>query len=256
MKSKNVITTDSKYKTLWLIGLLLLWEIIGRLELFSPLLLPKFSEVMVTLFDAFINGSLMLQTLQSIGLVILGLTLSAVVGVILVYVDYFHRKLGYLIELLAGILHPLPGIALLPIVVLWFGIGLKAVFVVIFHGIVWSFYLNFKLGVATIDKPLIEAAKNNGATAFQLFRFVLLPCSKEAIVTGLMIGWSRGWRSLIGAEMIFGSISAVGGIGWFLYTSRAFGDIKSVYSGILVVALIGVLVEQLVFKKAHQIYPD
>jgi len=243
---------EIRNKSIWLMMIILLWEIVGRSGLVSPLLLPPFSHVLMSLIDNCIHGDLLLQSLQSILLVVVGLGVAVIIGTALVYMDYFSTSLKHLIEMLSSILHPLPGIALIPIVVLWFGIGLNAVFVIIFHGIVWSFYLNFKMGIANIDQALIEAAKNNGANRFQLFRFVLLPCSMHAIVAGLMIGWSRGWRALISAEMIFGSISAVGGLGWFMYTRRAYGDIKGVYSGIIIVALIGVLVEQLIFKKVKR----
>jgi len=241
-KSQKVV------KFFWFILLCSLWEVVTQLELFEPMLLPKLSSVVIKLADGLVRGDLLLQSGQSILLVLCGIILAAIVSIILVYLDYFYPILRSLIELLATILHPLPGIALLPVVILWFGVGLKAVFIVIFHGILWSFYLNVKLGVNSVDKALVEVAQNNGSTKIQLFRYVLIPCSRDAFFAGAMIGWSRGWRSLISAEMIFGAISSLGGIGWYLVTRRAFGDIQGTYAGIVIVALIGIMVEEIVFK--------
>jgi len=234
-------------KTIWLIILILLWEIVTGLGLVNSLLLPRFSYVIVKLITGLISGDLLLQAAQSIGFVIIGLIISVIIGTLFVYLDYYYTSIRALLELLASILHPLPGVALLPVIVLWFGVGSDAVLIIIIHAVLWSYFLNLKMGFKLIDQSLIEAAHNNGATKWQLFRFVLLPGSKEAMFAGLRIGWSRGWRGLISAEMIFGAISSLGGIGWFMYERRAFGDITGTYAGIVLVAIIGIIVEQLIF---------
>lgn len=153
---------------------------------------------------------------------------------------------------MAAALHPLPGVALLPVVVIWAGVGLRAVFLIIIHAVLWSLFLNIRSGFRTVDRALVETARNEGATDFQVFRLVLLPCSTEALTTGLQVGWSRGWRALIGAEMVFGAISSLGGIGWYIFERRAFMDTPGIYAGILVVALTGAVVEQLVFRHSEQ----
>lgn len=237
-----------RIKLFWVIILVLVWEIIGVFELVNPLLLPRFSSVVLYLIEGLAGGKLLFQLLQSITIIVLGMTISVVVGTIMSYLDYHYKTLRGLFDVLVSIFHPLPGIALLPVIVLWVGVGLDAVLVVIIHAVLWSYFLNLKQGFLDIDYSLIEAAKNNGASKCQLFRYVLIPESVQAIKTGIRIGWSRGWRGLISAEMIFGSISALGGIGWFMYERRAFGDIKGTYAGIVLVAIIGVIVEQAIFK--------
>lgn len=246
-----MIKTKTKWnhgKLIWLLVLIGLWELITMFGLVNPLLLPRFSTVIVEVVTGILAGELLLQVGQSIIFVIVGLIISLMIGTVMVYLDYNYVSLKALFELLASILHPLPGVALLPVVVLWFGVGSDAILVIIIHAVLWSYFLNLKLGFKMIDQSLIEAAHNNGASKWQLFRFVLLPESKDAIATGLRIGWSRGWRGLISAEMIFGAISSIGGIGWFMYERRAFGDVVGTYAGIILVALIGIVVEQLIFK--------
>lgn len=238
----------NKYKVIWLAIILLIWEVFASLKLVNPLLLPRFSKVIIEMFDGLINGDLLLQAIQSVVFVVIGLLVSIVIGTVLVYLDYFYPVIRALLELLASILHPLPGVAILPVVVLWVGVGSDAVLLIIIHAVLWSYFLNLKMGFGLIDQSLIEAAHNNGASKWQLFRFVLLPESLETMYAGIRIGWSRGWRGLISAEMIFGAISSIGGIGWFMYERRAFGDITGTYAGIIVVTIIGIVVEQVIFK--------
>lgn len=236
-------------KLFWIIGLLVVWEVVSRLGLLSPMLLPTLSDVIEELIKGLYKGKLLYQCLQSIGMVLIGLIISIVVGTLMVYLDYYYPVFQALFEVMASILHPLPGIALLPVVVLWAGVGMDAVLLIIIHAILWSFYLTLKMGFVAIDQSLIEAARNNGAHNFQLFKYVLLPGSMASVLTGIRVGWSRGWRGLISAEMIFGAISAIGGIGWFMYERRAFGDIKGTYAGIVLVAIVGIVVEQIVFRR-------
>jgi len=112
----------------------------------------------------------------------------------------------------------------------------------------WPMYINLNLGFKSIDNSLIEAAHNNGASQWQLFIYVLLPVSISSIMAGIRIGWSRAWRALISAEMIFGAVGSIGGIGWFLYEKRSFMDTKGMFAGILLVMLVGILVEHVIFN--------
>lgn len=236
----------------WLVTLPVVWELIVRSGAVSPLLLPPLKSVLAALRYGVLEGALLLQLLQSVGVIAAGLGVGLLLAVVLAYADYFHPVLRDPLELTAAALHPLPGIALFPIVVIWAGIGLRAVFIIILHAVVWSLYLSIRTGFRTVDAALVEAALNEGASRTQLFRHVLVPCSRSAFLTGLQIGWSRGWRSLIGAEMVFGAISSVGGIGWYLFERRTFMDTPGVYAGLLLIILTGVLVEQAVFRKPVQ----
>jgi NitT/TauT family transport system permease protein len=235
-------------KPAWILILMAIWEISTRFKWVDSLLLPPLSKVIVELIQGILNGKMLFQGLQSIAMVVSGLVISVLVGILITYLDYFYPLIRGLLEVLASILHPLPGIALMPVIVLWAGVGMDAVLLIIVHAILWSFYLNLKMGFETIDKSLIEAARSNGASNYQLFVYVLVPESQHAFTTGLRIGWSRGWRGLIGAEMVFGAISSIGGIGWFMYERRAFGDLVGTYAGIVLVACIGVFVEQILFR--------
>lgn len=243
-------------KCIWFVAIIIVWEFIVSMKWVNPLLMPSLRTVLKALFAGLWDGSLFLQLQQSITMVVGGLLIGTITALIMVYLDYFYLPFQSLFELLSSMLHPLPGIALLPIVILWTGIGKTTVLMIIIHAVLWSLYLNIKMGFAAVDPPLIEAAKNNGAGNLQLFRYVLLPCSIREIMGGIQIGWSRGWRALISAEMIFGAISSVGGLGWYIYERRAFMDTAGMFAGIILVILVGLVVEHFVFTYLTQKITD
>ncbi|MDD2534142.1 MAG: ABC transporter permease subunit [Eubacteriales bacterium] len=233
----------------WLIALIAFWQLIATVKLVNPLILPAFSNVLIRLISGLIEGTLALQLLQSIALVLLGLLVGNLMGLILAASDYFLPHLRPLITLLNAILHPLPGVALLPIVLLIAGLGTPAVLLIIIHATLWSSYLSYLSGFRSVTQEHLDIASNLGAGRLQVLWHVLLPLSKSQLLTGLQIGWSRGWRALVSAEMIFSAIGNLGGIGWYLFERRAFMDIEGVYAGIILIILTGFAMETLVFKK-------
>ncbi len=230
-------------KFLWLMFFIFVWEIIGIFEWVHPLILPRFTAVFLRFVEGIIKGSLLLQGIHSIKIVFFGLGIGCFLGLVFASLDYFFPTLQALFELLAAMLHPLPGVVILPIVLLFAGVGVEGICLVIIHNVLWSFYLNVKKGFKTIPREYVEVAQNNGAKKWQLWFYVLLPLSREHMKTGVHIGWARGWRGLISAEMIFGSISQIGGLGWYMYQRRAFMDTAGMYAGIIFVMLIGLIVE-------------
>ncbi len=240
---EGYLSKKTVQKIIWFVSLMAIWELFTRVGHVNPMLLPPLSVVFSVMIKGLVQGDLLFQLGQSLLMVFAGLGTAFLMALIMAYAGYFSRWLGSLFELLAGILHPLPGIALLPVVILWVGVGLPAVFVIVIHAVLWGLYLELKNGFESIEKDLIEVAHNHGATSLQLFVHVLVPCNFSVIRTGLMIGWSRGWRALISAEMVFGSISTLGGMGWYLYERRAYMDTPGIYAGILLLIAVGALME-------------
>ena len=239
-------------KVVWMMLGLILWEGTVRSGRVNELIMPSFASILEVTFTGVADGTLLLQLGQSILYVFFGLVLGLTIAFIMACVGYYYQWPASLFDLLGALFHPLPGVALLPIIILWFGIGPSAVFAVILHAVVWSQYLTIKDGFKAVDPSYIEAAGNNGAGKIQLIRHVLIPMSMNGILLSLQVGWSRGWRALISAEMIFGAISSVGGIGWYMYERRVFMDTAGMFSGILLVMLVGIIVEQWLFSRWFQ----
>jgi NitT/TauT family transport system permease protein len=130
---------------------------------------------------------------------------------------------------------------------LWFGLGTPSILFVLVHSVLWPVALGALSGFASVSPTLRMSGRIMGlkgpAFAFRL----LLPAALPSVVTGLKTGWAVAWRTLIAAELVFGVSSGSGGLGWFIYEKKNQLEIPSVFAGLLMVILIGVVVEYLVF---------
>lgn len=234
------------------IALLVLWESLFYMKLFPVQLFPSLGQILNALIDDLFTGKLLVQVGHSFFLIIVGLMISLILSIIIVYLSYFWNVFKVLTDTLIAILDPLPGIAILPIVILWIGIGEKAIFFIMIHSIVWPMVISIQTGFKNIDPIYIESAIINDISRLQLFWHILLPLSLSQILAGIKIGWSRSWRALISSEMIFGAIGVYGGIGWYLFEKRTFMNTPGMFAGLVVIIVISIIVEDVVFTKLDQ----
>ena len=159
------------------------------------------------------------------------------------------RPLGSeLLATLTAMFNPLPAIALLPLALLWFGLGTPSLVFVIGHSVLWAVALNAHTGVQAIPPTLRRVGENLGLRGWRLAVFILAPAALPAILAGLKIGWAFAWRTLIAAELVFGASSRSGGLGWFIFERRNNLEIADVFAGLLAVVAIGLLVEGALFR--------
>jgi NitT/TauT family transport system permease protein len=147
---------------------------------------------------------------------------------------------------------PLPAIALLPLALIWFGLGSGSLAFVLVQSVLWPVALNTHAGFLSVSPTLRMVGRNYGLHGLAYVRMILVPAALPSILTGLKIGWAFGWRTLIAAELIFGVASGRGGLGWFIYESKNTLDIPAVYAGLLTVILIGLLVENVIFRTVEE----
>jgi NitT/TauT family transport system permease protein len=145
--------------------------------------------------------------------------------------------------------NPLPAIAFLPISLIWFGVGDKSIIFVLIHSVLWAVALNTHSGFKSVSNTLRMVGRNCGLSGLGYVAKILIPAAFPAILTGLKIGWAFAWRTLIAAELVFGASSGSGGLGWYIYESKTMLDIPNVFAGLLTVILIGLLVDNLIFRK-------
>jgi NitT/TauT family transport system permease protein len=153
-----------------------------------------------------------------------------------------------LLSTLTAMFNPLPAIALLPLALLWFGLGAKSLIFVIVHSVLWAVALNTHSGFSSVSQTLRMAGQNVGLRGLRFVALILVPAAFPAIVTGLKIGWAFAWRTLVAAELVFGVSARSGGIGWYIFEARNDLDTPTVFSGLLTVILIGLLVESVIFR--------
>jgi NitT/TauT family transport system permease protein len=149
--------------------------------------------------------------------------------------------------------NPLPAIALLPLGLLWFGLGKGSLLMVLVHSVVWPLTLNASAGFRAVPETLRMAGRNYGLGGLRMVLQILVPAALPSILSGLKIGWAFAWRTLIAAELVFGSTSGQGGLGWYIFQNRNELFTDKVFAGLATVILIGLAIERCVFQTLERV---
>jgi NitT/TauT family transport system permease protein len=246
MKS-NLIT-----KLIWIFLILAIWQISAGLQIVSHLLLPSVVTIFKALYISVKNGEILVQASFSFFIIVKGMVIGIVLAFVLSTLSLFSKIFRSFLLALISIMHPLPGVALLPLIILWFGVGSNAVVFVIVHSVLWPLVINIQTGFDCIPESYIYISDNLELNLISKIFSIYIPASFPYILSGLKIGWARGWRALISAEMIFGAASNIGGIGYFIFEKRVYMDTAGMFAGLFIVVLIGILVEEFIFYQIEK----
>ncbi|GAA3840045.1 ABC transporter permease [[Pseudomonas] carboxydohydrogena] len=234
-------------KIVILIFLALAWEIYGR-YLNNNLLFPTFSETMSAFFTNIGNGILPARAWSSIKVLLMGYACGITLAAVLTGLAITTRIGTDFLETLTSMFNPLPAIALLPLALIWFGLGNGSLVFVLVHSVTWAIALNTHSGFLSVSRTLKMVGRNYGLGGLSYIRKILIPAAFPSILTGLKIGWAFAWRTLIAAELVFGVSSGSGGLGWFIFENKNSLDIPTVFAGLLTVIIIGLVVENVIFR--------
>jgi NitT/TauT family transport system permease protein len=234
-------------KTLLLLLLAAAWEVYAR-YLDNPLLFPTLSETLTAMWERTRDGTLPLRAWTSVKILLMGYAAGLTLATIMTVLAISTRIGTDLLETLTAMFNPLPAIALLPLALIWFGLGSGSLVFVLVHSVLWAVALNTHAGFLGVSQTLRMVGKNYGLKGLSYVFRILVPAAFPSILTGLKIGWAFAWRTLIAAELVFGVSSGQGGLGWFIFENRNVLDIPSVFAGLLTVIVIGLVVENLVFR--------
>jgi len=238
-------------KGLILAALALLWQAYGA-YLNNPLILPTFGATVQSFAERVANGELPGKAWTSVKVLLQGYAIGLVLALAFTIAAITTRIGNDLLELLTAMLNPLPAIALLPLALIWLGLGNPSIIFVLVHAVMWPIALNTHSGFQAVSGTLRMVGRNYGLTGIRYVLQILIPAAFPSILSGLKIGWAFAWRTLIAAELVFGTTSGSGGLGWFIYENKNTLDIPAVFAGLFSVILIGLLVESLIFRVAEQ----
>lgn len=234
-------------KLLILVVLAAIWEIYGR-ALDNDLLFPTFSATIGALVRAVADGSIVSAAWTSIKVLLTGYVIGIALAAALTALAIASRIGTDFLETMTSMFNPLPAIALLPLALIWFGLGNASLVFVLVHSVTWAIALNTHSGFLGVSKTLKMVGRNYGLKGPRYISKILIPAAFPSILTGLKIGWAFAWRTLIAAELVFGVSSGSGGLGWFIFENKNLLDIPNVFAGLLTVILIGLVVENLIFR--------
>jgi NitT/TauT family transport system permease protein len=250
---KPLSTLERIYNLVWLRKLLILavlaliWEMYGR-ALNNDLLFPTFSATVRAFFDAILSGVLPARAWSSIKVLLMGYACGVVLAALLTALAIMSRIGTDFLETMTSMFNPLPAIALLPLALIWFGLGNGSLIFVLVHSVTWAIALNTHSGFLSVSNTLKMVGLNYGLTGPRYIWKILIPAAFPSILTGLKIGWAFAWRTLIAAELVFGVSSGQGGLGWFIFENKNTLDIPNVFAGLLTVIIIGLVIENVIFR--------
>ncbi|MGJ4882472.1 MULTISPECIES: ABC transporter permease [unclassified Bradyrhizobium] len=234
-------------KSLIIVLLAAIWQAYGS-YLDNPLLFPTFSDTIAALWEKVRDGTIPMRVWTSLKVLFMGYAAGIVLAAILTVLAISTRIGTDFLETITAMFNPLPAIALLPLALIWFGLGSGSLVFVLIHSVLWPVALNTHSGFKSVSNTLRMVGRNYGLSGFSYVIRILIPAAFGAILTGLKIGWAFAWRTLIAAELVFGVSSGQGGLGWFIFENRNLLEIPAVFAGLLTVILIGLVVENLIFR--------
>ena len=224
-------------------GLLIFWQLYVWVAQVPALLIPGPIAVLEVLWRDLLSQKLLQATLSTLSVLSIGMILGVILGTALAAFAKVSRFGQDFLIVMSSMLNPLPAIAILPLVMIWFGFTSVSIIVVTAHATTWPIALNTEMGLSTINPTVLMVGKNLGLDGFRLIREIMLPAALPYILTGLRTAWAFGWRTVIAAELVFGTGGATGGLGWQINNSRYFLQTDRVFAGLVVIAILGLAVD-------------
>src|SRR5450830_273502 len=248
---EKIFNNAAVRKCLLLLMLATIWQVYSTV-LDNPLLFPKFSETIGAFYDNIMNGVLLARGWFSIKVLLMGYGAGLFLAGTLTAFAITSRIGNDFLETLTSMFNPLPAIALLPLALIWFGLGNGSLVFVLIHSVLWPVALNTHSGFMSVSQTMRMVGRNYGLSGPRYVAKILIPAAFPNILTGMKIGWAFAWRTLIAAELVFGVSSGSGGLGWFIYENKNQLEIPSVFAGLFSVIIIGLLVENFIFRIVEQ----
>ncbi len=246
-KEKQIYTFA--VKLLFVVFSLCVWECVAKSGLLgekSDLIFPPLETIMKAFIRNFSKGyagvSLWVYIGNSMKLLLEGLIIGITLAFLLSGLAMIDRIIYEIYNLVVSVCDLLPGVALLPVVIIIFGVKPGVIVFLVVHAVLWPMSRNILDGFLSVPNIYIEAGRNIGLEGMALLWGVYLPATASYIISGIKVGWARAWRGLISAEMIFG-IASCPGIGLFINQMRTSMNNAEMYATLVVIIIIGLVVQ-------------
>ena len=217
---------------------------LARSGYFAPVLLPTLPVIARTLFTSLADGSMIQHAAHTLYRVMFGFGLAIVVGLPLgILMARFRAVEGFFLPLVSALM-PIPSFALVPLFMLWFGIGNLTTILIVFYAATFPMLFNTWSGVRSVNPLWLRAAGCMGADEHSLFWKVIIPGASPFIITGMRQAFLRAWIAVVGAEMIAASDW---GLGWVIFDAKEFLYADLMLAALIVIGGIGFVFERAVF---------
>ncbi|MFG1344890.1 ABC transporter permease subunit [Xanthobacter autotrophicus DSM 431] len=230
------------------LGVLAFWQAAASLGFLSSRVLPAPSDVALAFWQTLKDGTLLANIYVSTGRALTGLAIGGAIGFALGVLNGVWRPAETAFDSTLQMLRNVPHLAIIPLVILWFGIGEEAKIFLVAVGVAFPIYLNTFHGIRTVDRGLVEMARVYGLSNAALFWRIVLPGALPSVLVGLRYALGIMWLTLIVAE----TISSTEGIGYMTMNAREFLQTDVVVLGVLAYALLGKLADSLTRAIEHR----
>jgi NitT/TauT family transport system permease protein len=228
------------------------WQVAATVKA-SPILFPSFTATVSAFFDAARSDDLIGSAAASLFVLGKAYVLAISIALLLVSAAATLPFMRDVLQTLTAIFNPLPAIALLPLAMLWLGLGEASLLLVLVHSVLWPFSLAALTGFEQVPETQRLVGRNYGLRGPRYIAYILLPAALPSILSGLKVAWAFAWRTLIASELVFGISSGQGGLGWFIYRNRNDLLTDRVFAGLATVILIGLFVEFAIFHSVERL---
>jgi len=225
--------------------ILVVWEVVARMEVIHPAFFPTVTDIFAKMWELTVQGIFLKDVLHSLlrhlSSVFFGIIVGTLCGLLMGTSRWAEKIFIPPLNFFLAI----PGIAIFPLVILWFGLTEKAIIFTLAFEASLSIMLNTWTGVKGVDVTLINAGRALGAKGVSLFWKVLIPGALPSIITGYRQGFSRAWRILVAGEML----ASIGtGLGFRIFDARAFLASDIMYAGVIMIGVLGFLLERVALR--------
>jgi len=220
------------------------YEAMARSGYFAPALLPTLPTIAHTLFATLADGTMIEHAAFTLYRVMFGFALAVVVGLPLgILMARFRQVENFFLPLVSALM-PIPSFALVPLFMLWFGIGNLTTILIVFYAATFPMTFNTWSGVRSVNPLWLRAAGAMGADERKLFWKVIIPGASPFIITGMRQAFLRSWIAVVGAEMIAASDW---GLGWVIFDAKEFLNTDMMLASLVVIGVIGFVFERFIF---------
>jgi ABC-type nitrate/sulfonate/bicarbonate transport system permease component len=234
-------------EVIFLAALLVVWECIAQAGLVSPLIVPPLSKILQSFGSLVWSGQIPLQILASMKRAAAGYLLAALVcvpvGILMGFFDRLYDALAVIVEML----RPIPPPVMIPVAMLFFGLGDEMKIFVIFFACAWPILLNTLDGVRNLDRVLLHTARTFGLSPWRTIWQVILPACSPQIMTGLRVSLPITLILVVISEMV----GSTDGIGYFILDAQRRFRVNQMYAGMLALAILGYVLNQF-FSLLHR----
>jgi len=234
-----------------LLALVIAWQSYSWISGVEPLLFPSFSASVEALWETVLSGEMFEKIWVTVYVLLMGYAAGLAFAGLFLVLAVSTRIGSDFLSTMTAMFQPLPAISLLPLAMLWFGLGIPSLIFVTIHSVLWAVSLSTHVGFMSVSETLRMVGRNYGLKGVPYIFKILVPAAFGSILTGLKIGWAFAWRTLIGAELVFGAAAGSGGLGWMIFEKGDNLDTPYVFAALFMVIVIGLLVENVIFRNVE-----